>query len=128
SAEPLNPTDLKRILLLVSITNFVGIPSTLKASTTLLSISINTWKGYALFSMNAATFFFTVSLSPFSQVSINTNLTFLSSLYFSTACFIPGNEALQGPHQVAQKSTTTTLPFSEASVTSLPCMSFKVND
>src|SRR3954464_10798514 len=35
-----------------------------------------------------------------------------------------GISILQGPHQVAQKSSSTTLPFSEASLTSLPSTSF----
>src|SRR4051812_38535005 len=37
-----------------------------------------------------------------------------------------GISILQGPHQVAQKSSSTTLPFSEASLTSLPSTSLSV--
>jgi hypothetical protein len=37
-----------------------------------------------------------------------------------------GISILQGPHQVAQKSSSTTLPLSDASFTSLPSTSFSV--
>src|SRR5215216_6749623 len=48
SSLPLNPTDLKRMMPFLSITNLVGMPSTLNSSTTLLSLSSNTWKLYLL--------------------------------------------------------------------------------
>ena len=47
-----------------------------------------------------------INLAKILTEDINKNFTLLSFLYWFTNCCIPGKEALQGPHHVAQKSTT----------------------
>src|SRR6185312_17363625 len=88
----------------------------------LVSLSYNTWKSYLLSAINLVTS--SSFLGSVSQVSTKTNCTLGSFLYLVTIFCIAGNDALQGPHQVAQKSTITTLPFNDASDTSLPLVSF----
>src|SRR5690606_6170028 len=61
-----------------------------------------------------------------SQVLINKNATSGSSLYLSTAICIAGKDLIQGAHQVAQKSSTTTFPFRSSKETSLPSRSFRL--
>src|SRR5829696_3981939 len=70
---------------------------------------------------------FCTRLESFSHVSINRKTTSGLLLNLLTAVCIPGKEAMQGPHQVAQKSTTTTFPLREERATSFPLMSFKAN-
>src|SRR5215218_5712179 len=48
------------------------------------------------------------------------------SRYFSCSSTKPGISALQGPHHVAQKFNSTTLPLYDASETSLPSRSFSL--
>src|SRR5215210_5580539 len=48
------------------------------------------------------------------------------SLYFSWSSTKPGISALQGPHHVAQKFNSTTLPLNDESATSLPSRSFSL--
>src|SRR5215510_8379980 len=55
---------------------------------------------------------------------MNRNCTLGLSLNLFTAICMAGNERLQGPHQVAQKSSTTTLPFRLSELTVLPFTSF----
>ena len=49
------------------------------------------------------------------------------SLYLSIIVSIIGKDVLQGPHQVAQKSTTTTFPLKSSNETVLPSRSCKEN-
>src|SRR5439155_19920206 len=46
--------------------------------------------------------------------------------YFLWRSTKPGISTLQGPHHVAQKFSTITLPANELSATSLPFVSFRV--
>src|SRR6185312_1243271 len=68
-----------------------------------------------------------IKLSSCSHASTKRNFTLGSSLYLFTAICIPGNEALHGPHQVAQKSTITTLPLRSFNETVFPSRSFSLN-
>ena len=45
------------------------------------------------------------------------------SLYFAATSCVCGNEAMHGPHHVAQKSRTRILPLKSERRTSLPAMS-----
>src|SRR5688572_22976734 len=45
------------------------------------------------------------------------------SLYFAYSSLLCGMDAIHGPHQVAQKSTTTTLPFMFSALTAPLCHS-----
>src|SRR6478672_6603337 len=58
---------------------------------------------------------------------MNRNCTLGLSLNLFTAICIAGNERLQGPHQVAQKSRTTTFPLRLSELTVLPFTSFNTN-
>src|SRR3954454_14200300 len=88
--------------------------------------SSKTLNAYLLSVINFCVFVCISFSSLFSQVSTKRNTTLLSFLNLSTAFCIPGNDALHGPHQVAQKSTIITFPFSEARDTILPSRFFKV--
>src|SRR3954468_981854 len=61
--------------------------------------------------------------------SIDTPTTVNPSFpYFLTRSMYPGISILHGPHQVAQKSTTTTLPLNCSELTTLPFTSSNSHD
>src|SRR5690606_8116858 len=115
---------------LVSIMNFAGIPITPKLSTTGFLFetgsfsSIKTIKSNPLLVISC--WIISLGSSLCSQVLMKRNSTSGSSLYLFTAICMAGNDFIQGAHQVAQKSRTTTLPSKSFKDTVFPSRSSSV--